>query len=138
MQNSKCIVQNEKDTSRSRRVPYDELSERILDFAVRSARLANALPLNRLGRHVAGQLIRSGTSAAPNYEEARAAESREDFIHKLSVALKELRESRLWLRLIIKANLLRAELVEPLLLESEELCKIIGKSIVTAKNRRQP
>jgi four helix bundle protein len=87
---------------------------------------------------VAGQLIRSGTSAAPNYEEARAAESREDFIHKLSVALKELRESRLWLRLIIKANLLRAELVEPLLLESEELCKIIGKSIVTAKNRRQP
>ncbi|WCJ59647.1 four helix bundle protein [Fontisphaera persica] len=131
-------MQNEKKPSRPGRVPYDELSERILDFAVRSARLANALPLNRLGRHVAGQLIRSGTSAAPNYEEARAAESREDFIHKLSVALKELRESRLWLRLIIKANLLRAELVETLLLESEELCKIIGKSIVTAKNRRQP
>jgi four helix bundle protein len=117
--------------------PYEELSERILNFAVRVGNLVNSLPSNRLGRHIAGQLIRSGTSASPNYEEARAAESRDDFIHKLSLVLKELRESRIWLRMIIKSSILPQKLVQPLLRECEELCLIIGKSLVTAKKRRQ-
>jgi four helix bundle protein len=117
--------------------PYEELSDRILNFAVRAGNLVNALPGNRLGRHIAGQLIRSGTSRSPNYEEARAAESRDDFVHKLSVVLKDLRESRIWLRMIIKAGLKRQDMVQPLLQECEELCLIIGKSIVTAKKRRQ-
>ena len=74
----------------------DELSERLLEFAARIGRVVDALPDTRMGRHVAGQLVRSGTSPAPNYEEGCAAESRADFIHKLSVSLKELRESRFW------------------------------------------
>ena len=72
----------------------DELLERLIDFAVRVGKVVDALPDTRMGRHVAGQLVRSGTSPAPNYEEGCAAESRADFIHKLSICLKELRESR--------------------------------------------
>jgi four helix bundle protein len=112
---------------------HEELSERLLLFAVRAGKLVNALPANRLGRHVAGQLIRAGTAGPPNYEEARAGESRADFIHKLSIVLKELRESRIWLRFIVLAELLKPVMVQPLLVECEELCRIIGKSIVTAK-----
>ena len=74
----------------------DELSERLLEFAARIGKVVDALPDTRMGRHVAGQLVRSGTSPGPNYEEGCAAESRADFIHKLSVSLKELRESRFW------------------------------------------
>ncbi len=72
----------------------EDISERLLDFAARIGQVVDALPDTRLGRHIAGQLVRSGTSPAPNYEEARAAESRKDFVHKLSIGLKELRESR--------------------------------------------
>src|SRR5262245_42822127 len=111
----------------------EELSDRLLDFAVRVGKLVDALPDTRLGRHIAGQLLRCGTSPAPNYEEGCAAESRGDFTHKLSICLKELRESRLWLRYIIKAELLPLKRVQLLLQECEELCNIIGKSIVTAK-----
>ena len=66
----------------------DDLSERLLDFAVRIGKVVDALPETRLGQHIAGQLVRSGTSPAPNYEEACAAESRRDFIHKVRIALK--------------------------------------------------
>ena len=114
---------------------HDNLSDRILLFAVRVGKLINALPANRLGRHVSSQLVRAGTAAPPNYEEARAAESRADFVHKLSIVLKELRESRIWLRYIIMAGLIKPELIRPLLGENEELCRIIGKSIVTTKAR---
>src|SRR5262245_13453155 len=84
----------------------EELSERLLSFAARIGKAVDALPDTRLGRHIAGQLVRCSTSPPPNYEEACAAESRNDFIHKLSIVLKELRESRCWLRLIRKAELL--------------------------------
>jgi four helix bundle protein len=82
----------------------DELSERLWQFAGRVGKLVDALPETRLGRHVAGQLVRCGTSAPPNYDEGCAAESRADFVHKLGVALKELRETRGWLRFIIIAE----------------------------------
>ncbi len=114
----------------------DELSDRLLDFAARIGKLADALPDTRMGRHIAGQIIRSGTSAAPNYEEGCAAESRRDFTHKLQICLKELRETRLWLRLILRAELLPEKRLTKLLEEADSLCKIIGKSVVTAK--RQP
>ena len=84
----------------------EELSERLIAFAARIGKVVDALPDTRMGRHVAGQLVRCGTSPAPNYEEARAAESRADFIHKLGVCLKELRESQCWIRLIVRAELL--------------------------------
>ena len=76
----------------------DEISERLMDFATRIIRLAEALPKTVIGKHIYGQIIRSGTSAGANYEEARAAESNSDFAHKMSLALKELRETKYWLR----------------------------------------
>jgi four helix bundle protein len=114
----------------------DELSERLLDFAVRVGKVVDALPDTRLGRHIAGQLIRCGTSPAPNYDEARAAESRNDFVHKITLVLKELRESGVWLRMIIKADLLPQLRMKDMLRECEQLCNIFGKSVVTAKRNR--
>ena len=83
-----------------------ELADRLINFAARVGKVVDALPDTRMGRHIAGQFVRSGTSPAPNYEEACAAESRADFSHKLSICLKELRESRCWIRLIIKTEML--------------------------------
>ena len=71
----------------------EELSKRLLNFAAKIGKLVERLPDTRLGRHIAGQLLESGTSPAPNYEEACAAFRRADFIHKLRIVLKELRES---------------------------------------------
>ena len=114
-------------------VTPEQLSERLLDFAARVGKLVDALPKSRLGRHIAGQLVRSGTSPGPNYEEACAAESRADFVHKLSIALKELRETHFWIRLIGKTDLLSEAKLANLRTECTELCKILGQSIVTAK-----
>src|SRR5439155_8958583 len=111
----------------------EELAERLLQLAVRVGKLVDALPDTRLGRHVAGQLVRCGTSPPPNYEEACAAESRADFIHKLKIALKELRESRFWLRYIVRTNLLPGSKMNQLIDECHQLCNILGKSTVTAK-----
>ena len=111
----------------------EDLEERLLDFAARVGNVVDALPDTRLGRHIAGQLVRSGTSPAPNYAEACAAESKRDFIHKLSIALKELRESRSWINLILKSELLPEPRMAQLLDEVSQLCNIVGKSIVTAK-----
>ena len=110
----------------------EELSERLLEFAVRVGKVVDSLPDTRMGRHVAGQLVRCGTSPAPNYEEACAAESKKDFVHKLRICLKELRETRLWLRFIVKAELLPCERLADLIDEATQLCDIIGKSIATA------
>ena len=116
-----------------RLTPADELSERILDCAARIGKLVDAIPDTRLGRHVAAQIVRSGTSPVANYEEARSAESRRDFVHKLGICLKELRESRAWIRLLIRTELLSTKKLQPLLEECEQLMKIVGRSIVTAK-----
>ena len=113
-----------------------ELSERLINFAARIGNVVDALPETRMGRHIAGQLVRCGTSPAPNYEEACAAESRADFIHKLGICLKELRESRCWIRLIIRTELLPEHRMNELLVETNELCNIIGQSVVTAKANR--
>ena len=75
---------------------HEELSARLWRFAARVGKVVDALPDTRLGRHVAGQLVRCGTSAPPNYDEGSAAESKPDFAHKLNVALKELVETRGW------------------------------------------
>lgn len=112
----------------------DDLSERLLNFAVRVGRVVDALPDTRLGRHVAGQLVRCGTSPPPNYEEACAAESPADFIHKLRVVLKELRETRMWLIYIARAELLPAAELTGVTDEADQLCKIIGKSVLTASH----
>ncbi len=115
----------------------DELVERLINFAARIGKAVDALPDTRMGRHIGGQLVRSGTSPAPNYEEACAAESRADFVHKLSICLKELRESRCWIRLIIKTEMLTEHRMGELLDERNQLCNIIAQSIVTAKTRKE-
>ena len=113
----------------------EELSDRLLDFAVRVGKVVDALPNTRMGRHIGGQLVRCGKSPAPNYEEGCAAESRADFVHKLSVCLKELRESRLWIRMIIRGELLPEARMADLLDEADQLCGIMGQSLVTAKEK---
>ena len=113
----------------------EELSERLWRFAARVGKVVDALPDTRLGRHVAGQLVRCGTAAPPNYDEGCAAESKADFIHKLSIALKELRETRGWLQFIIIARLLPQKRITALLDECEQLGKILGRSLTTAKGK---
>ena len=83
---------------------------------------------------MAGQILRSGTSPAPNYGEARGAESRKDFVHKLKVVLKELNETGIWLKIIHRSGMLPAERIASLEAEGEELCKITGSSIKTAQS----
>jgi four helix bundle protein len=114
----------------------EELEERLLGFAARVGKVVDALPDTRLGRHVAGQLVRSGTAPAPNYAEACAAESTKDFIHKLGIALKELRETSVWLRLIALAELLPVSRLGVLIEECEQLIKILARSVITAKSNR--
>ena len=115
---------------------YD-LEERLLEYAVRIIRLVDALPASRAGRHVADQLLRCGTSPLANHGELQGAESRKDFIHKLGICLKEIRETRRWLRLIHRVPLVAPPKVEPLLVETEALIKIFSASIRTAeKNKR--
>jgi four helix bundle protein len=111
----------------------DEMEERFLDFAARICALVEALPDTKTGRHISGQMIRCGTSPAPNYAEACAAESRNDFTHKLGIVLKELRETRIWLKLSVKTATMKKGRLNPLIEECTELMNIIGKSIVTAK-----
>lgn len=114
----------------------DQLSERLLDFVVKIIKIADALPKTISGRHIGGQLTRAGTSCGSNYEEGCGAESRSDFIHKMSIVLKELKESRFWLRLIRRIQILSPKDIHPVIGECEELCAIIGKSVSTAKKRR--
>lgn len=110
-----------------------EMEERLLEFAVRVGKLVNALPETPLGRHICSQLIRSGTSPVANYSETCAAESKKDFIYKLGIVLKELRETRTWIRLIVRSDLLPENRISTILDECEQLGRIIGKSIVTSK-----
>jgi len=114
---------------------HASLSDRLWRFAARVGRMVDALPDTRIGRHVAGQLVRCGTAAPPNYDEGSAAESKADFAHKLNVALKELVETRGWFRFIIIAELLPGERLSELQDECDQLCRILGKSVATAKGR---
>jgi len=113
-----------------------DLEECLIDFAVRIIRTAESLPKTRAENHIAGQLIRCGTSPAPNYGEAQSAGSRSDFIHKMKVCLKELRETRIWLLMIVKANLIKpTSKLEPLINENNELISIFVTSVKTAKQK---
>ena len=110
-----------------------DLEDRLLEFTARLIKLVDALPISRAGNHLAGQLLRCGTSPFANHGEVQAAESRRDFIHKLGVCFKELKEIKRWLRLIARVELLSASRVRPLLLETEELIRIFSASIRTAE-----
>jgi len=116
----------------------EQMEERFLDFAGRICAVVEALPDTKTGRHISGQLIRCGTSPAPNYAEACAAESRADFTHKLGIVLKELRETRIWLKLVVKTGSMKKSKLEALIGECSELINTIGASIVTTKANTPP
>ena len=118
------------------RTQADELEDRLVDFAVRIVRLSAALPRTAAGRHIAGQILRSGTSPAPNYAEARGAESTADFIHKIRIVFKELNETLIWLRVIHRSQLLKYELISDILDENLELCRIFSTTLKTAKRKQ--
>ena len=115
----------------------DDIQDRLIKFAARIIKVCNALPRTPAGRHVAGQLLRSGTSPAPHHAEARSAESPSDFVHKLKIAVKELNESEVWLRIIIAADMQSASRLEDLLDECNQLQRILSTSIRTARQSQK-
>jgi four helix bundle protein len=120
----------------SARPKYD-LEERLLDFTVGVVRLADSLPNSKAGNHIAGQLLRCGTSPLANHGEVEAAESRKDFLHKLRICLKELREIWRWLRLIGRLELTEGAALRASLNEVEELIRIFAASVrTTEKNAK--
>ena len=122
----------------SKELSQFDLEERLIDFAVRIIRTAESLPKSKVGNHIASQLIRSGTSPAPNYGEAQSAESRADFIHKMKISLKELRETRVWLLIIIRANLIKEiSKLESVADENNQLISIFVASIKTANQNKK-
>jgi len=116
---------------------YD-LEKRLIDFAVRIIDLVETVANTHAGNHIAGQLVRCGTSPAPNYGEAQSAESRNDFIHKIKIVLKELRETKIWLQIIHRKRMTKSgSQTESLITECDELISIFVKSAKTAeKNKR--
>jgi four helix bundle protein len=114
-----------------------DLEDRLIEFAARVIKVAAALPRDVAGQHLMGQLTRSGTSPALNYGEAQSAESRKDFVHKMKIGLKELRETVVCLKIIVKAELLGEHSLHPLIAESNELISIFVTSINTAKKNME-
>ena len=112
---------------------YD-LQERFICYAVRIIKVAEALPNTKTGNHIRVQMLKSGTSPAANYGEAQSAESKADFIHKLKIALKELRETEIWLKIAFNAELIQpTQKLKPILDETDELISILFRSIETAR-----
>jgi len=109
-----------------------ELEERLIDFAVRVINVVEALPSSKAGNHIASQLVRSGTSPAPNYGEAQAAESRKDFIHKMKISLKELRETLIWLKTVERKLFCEPAKLKEIIQECDELVSIFVASVKTA------
>ena len=111
-----------------------DLEDRLIEFDVVVTDIAEALPPSRTGNHIAGQMVRCSTSPMLNYGEAQAAESRHDFIHKMKVVLKEIRETRVCLKFIIRKRLIpNLGSVEEVLGENNQLIAIFIKSITTAQ-----
>ncbi len=113
-----------------------DLEDRLVEFAVLVSNLAERLPRTPVARQVANQLIRSSTSAAPNYGEAHNAESRRDFIHKMSICLKELRETLVWLKFAKRKGYAKANELDDALRESDELVRIFAAGVRTATGNK--
>ena len=114
----------------------NQISERLLDYGMTIIKICIRLNKTVIGRHSGNQLLRAGTSVGANYEEACGAESRADFIHKLQIVLKEIRESMYWLKLVQRADILKGEEIEEAMNETQQLSNIIGRSVITAKKKR--
>jgi len=114
-----------------------ELGDRLLDFAVDVVALVPRLQRSATGRYFVGQLVRAASSAGANFQEARGAESRADFVHKMQLVLKELRETEYWMKLVGRTKLVPPDLLTDPQVEVDELIRIVVKSVVTAKSRPQ-
>jgi four helix bundle protein len=112
-----------------------DLENRLIDFSIQAVILIKSLPEDRITNHLSGQLLRSATSPALNYGEAQGAGSRNDFIHKLGIVLKELRESLNCLRIFAGTNYIKTE--SPVLKECNELVSIFVKSVETNKRKME-
>jgi four helix bundle protein len=113
----------------------DYMQERLVRLAVSMVHICDRLPETKSGGHIASQLLRSGTSPAPNYAEARGAESDRDFVHKLRVVLKELNETEVWLQIIVRTGIVSPDAIRATREECTSLARIIGASIRTMKER---
>lgn len=111
---------------------YD-LRERLIGYAVMVSRVAEKLPNTRVGKHVAGQMLRCGTAPMPHHAEAQGGESRKDFIHKMKMGLKELRESLVWLEFTRELDIGDSTAVEAAITETDQLIRIFVSSIATAQ-----
>ena len=137
VQRSTSNVQRREESAATPAETRFDLEERLLDYAVRIIRLVDALPASPAGRHVGNQLLRCGTSPLANHGEVQGAESRRDFIHKLGLCLKEIREARRWLRLVHRVPLVPPRKIDPLITETEALIKIFAASVRTAKRNKR-
>lgn len=113
-----------------------DLCERLLTFSARVIRLLDDLPTTKAGREVEGQLVRAAMSVGANYEEARGADSRADFCNKLQISLKEMRETRYWLCLAERSDLITDKgKMGPIIDEATQLRAILGKAVATARGK---
>jgi four helix bundle protein len=117
----------------SKATKADEVHRRLIELGARATRVAKLLPRSYDGKYISQQLMRSGLAAAANYAEARAAESRADFVHKLRIVLKELNETKSWLEQIVANGLFSRDKMPAIIAENQELCWIIAASIRTAR-----
>ena len=115
-----------------------DISERIIKFSGRIIKLVNVISGTSAGKKIADQLVRCGTSVGANYEEAHGAQSRADFAHKMQIALKESREARYWLCVILEADLAPGFGVEALIDDATQLRAILGKSVATIRGTAKP
>jgi len=112
-----------------------EVSERLLDYGVRAIKVVESLPQTLICRRIGDQLLRSSIAVGANYEEAQGAESREDFVHKLQIALKEVRESNYWLRLLAKSEIASPNRLSAILDESNQLRAMLSKAVAPTKGK---
>lgn len=113
----------------------NQIEERLIELAARVVAMSEKLPKSFAGSHIGKQVLRSGTSPAPNFGEARGAESDADFIHKLKIVLKELNETQIWVKILIKSKIVSADKCGDLLRELGELSRIVNASINSTKKR---
>jgi four helix bundle protein len=130
-----CDAMRDSTEMKSGRQKGEALAERLLDFGAEILEVVASLPDNLTGKTIARQLVRCGPAGGAHYEEARGAESRADFVHKLGVALKEIRETVHWLKLIDRARLIPSRDVRPLIREGGELIAIVAAAARTARSR---
>ena len=137
--NIKRIQKRPTPNAQRQRSARFDLEERLLEFSAQIIEIVDALPNTRAANHIAGQLLRCGTSPLSNRSEVEAAESRKDFLHKLRICLKELREAKLWLRLVSRLKKLGEPANLPACLnEVEELIRIFAASVKTAEKNAKP